>query len=409
MHVMSPVTERIGSLDVLRGFALLGILFMNIQAFSMPGSAYINPSSYGDFSGINFVVWMVSHVIFDQKFLSLFSMLFGVGVLLFCDRIENKGLKAASLHYRRMLWLLLFGLIHGYLFWYGDILYAYAMSGLLVFLFRHCKVTSLLVWATILLSIPSLFNLLTAYSFPYMQAEDVKNLKDIWRPSEAMVQEEIANYTGGWMSALNERFEDTFFMQTFLFLTAIVWRTLGMMLIGMALYKSRFFTLDWSDKRYGLVALLGLMIGLTMIVYGVMQNVESGFSLEYSMFSGSQYNYWGSILVALGYASLVMLAVKHKVLINLQQRLAAVGRIAFTNYIMQTIICTTVFYSLGYFGEFSRVEQLFTVLAICALQLWVSPIWLREYRYGPLEWGWRCLTYWHREPLRRQSTATAHA
>ena len=140
---------RIAMLDVLRGFALLGILLMNIQSFSMPGAAYLNPYAYGDMEGANYWVWTLSHVLADQKFMGLFSMLFGVGVLVFCQRAEDKGHAAASLHYRRMGWLFLFGLAHGYLFWYGDILFSYALCGCLVFLMRRKSVKTLVVNAVV--------------------------------------------------------------------------------------------------------------------------------------------------------------------------------------------------------------------------------------------------------------------
>ena len=118
-------TSRPLSLDTLRGFALLGILVMNIMSFSMIFSAYFNPTNYGDLTGANYWVWFLSHTLFDQKFMTLFSMMFGAGVVLFTERAEAKGESPRRLHYRRMLWLILFGLTHGFLLWYGDILYVY--------------------------------------------------------------------------------------------------------------------------------------------------------------------------------------------------------------------------------------------------------------------------------------------
>ena len=128
--------ERIAPLDTLRGFALLGILVMNIQSFSMISAAYNNPTAYGDLSGANWWVWLLGHLLADQKMYGIFSMLFGAGILLMTSRAEERG-SSLGLHYRRMMWLILFGLLHAHLLWPGDILYTYGMCGLLVYLFRR--------------------------------------------------------------------------------------------------------------------------------------------------------------------------------------------------------------------------------------------------------------------------------
>jgi uncharacterized protein len=135
--VPHPITEgeRIVSIDALRGFALLGILYMNIQAFSMVSAAYMNPTAYGDLHGANYAVWLLGRLLADLKFMSIFSMLFGAGIFLLTSQVEASGRRPTPLHYRRMGWLLLFGLLHGSLLWYGDILYDYALCGMLVFLF----------------------------------------------------------------------------------------------------------------------------------------------------------------------------------------------------------------------------------------------------------------------------------
>ena len=144
--LISPVTgaERIISLDILRGVAVLGILLMNIQSFSMIGAAYINPTAYGDLTSINRMVWILSHLLANSKFMSIFSLLFGAGVILFTERAIEKGRKASAFHYRRMMWLLIFGFIHAYLIWYGDILVAYSLCAFLVYLFRNKKPSTLL-------------------------------------------------------------------------------------------------------------------------------------------------------------------------------------------------------------------------------------------------------------------------
>lgn len=149
-------TERIVSIDVLRGFALLGILVMNIQSFAMVCPVYDNPTAYGDLTGANFLVWLLSHLLADQKIISIFSMLFGAGIVLMWQRAESSGARPARLHCRRMGWLILFGLLHAYLLWYGDILYAYGMCGLFVYFFRHKSPRTLLLSALVLAMIGSL-------------------------------------------------------------------------------------------------------------------------------------------------------------------------------------------------------------------------------------------------------------
>jgi len=136
-HAPVAETERIASIDVLRGVALLGILIINIPLFSMVEAVLFNPTAFGDFTGANRVVWILSYLFGDQKFMTLFSMLFGAGIVLMAERAESKGLRPAGLHYRRMLWLMVIGCLHGYLLWFGDILYLYGLCGLVVYLFRR--------------------------------------------------------------------------------------------------------------------------------------------------------------------------------------------------------------------------------------------------------------------------------
>lgn len=386
--------DRITSLDTVRGFALLGILLMNIQSFAMPSSAYINPFSFGDMQGANFAVWAVSHVLADQKFMSLFSMLFGVGVLVFTQAQEARGNSALALHYRRCFWLLIFGLLHAYLLWYGDILVAYALCGFILYWLRNLSVTKLLVVGVIMLSVASALNMMVGSFLPYMPANELAEMQKSWLPPAELTNKEIAAYTSGVLSALEFRIPQSAFMQTTVLLTSILWRAMGMMLLGMALFKTGFFQLAWAQKRYLLTAIVTLGIGSALTLYGLNANLANNYSLEYSMFIGSQFNYWGSVFSAIGYASVCMLLLQHLPDAAVFRRLALVGRMAFSNYILQTLLCTGLFYYLGYFGQFSRLEQLLVVMAVWLLQLCLSPWCLARFKQGPLEWLWRCLTYW---------------
>jgi len=197
--------QRIVSLDLLRGVAVLGILVMNIQSFSMPTAAYINPTAYGDLSGLNKWVWIISSLLACQKFMSIFSILFGAGVLLFTQRAEQKGMNSASLHYRRMGWLLLFGLMHGFLLWSGDILVTYSLCGMLIFLFRNKRPHILLRIGLAFFTVPILMNLFFAWSIPYWSADVVQSTMDSWMPEDQSVQHYLEVYRSGWVEQMELR------------------------------------------------------------------------------------------------------------------------------------------------------------------------------------------------------------
>ncbi len=395
--------NRITSIDILRGFALLGILVMNIQSFSMPGAAYLNPTAYGDLAGLNLYTWLVSHIFADQKFMSIFSMLFGAGVCVFAERAAAKTGYSAALHYRRTFWLLLFGLIHAYALWYGDILVAYALCGFWVYLFRNRSAKALLITGMIFASVSSIFYLMTGFSMDHFPADATAQIIQAWSPDQELLNAEIAAYQGSWLQQMPFRSAEAFFLQSFVFLSVFVWRAGGMMLIGMALYKWGILSAGKNARFYWKMLVVNAALGLAIIIIGLTRNFEQNFSMEYSMYIGSQFNYWGSIFMAMAYVALVLLIIQGKVLVSLQHRLSAVGRTAFSNYILQTVICTLIFYGhgLGLFGEVQRYQQILIVIAIWILQLWIAPLWLARYRFGPLEWVWRSLTYWKRQPMKR--------
>ena len=401
-----PVTvaERIASIDVLRGVALLGILAMNIQAFSMPSAAYINPTAYGDLHGANFWVWFACHLFADQKFMSIFSMLFGAGIFLMTSRLEATGKKPAPIHYRRMGWLILFGLLHGYLLWFGDILFNYGLCGLLAYVFRKMPPWRLIAIGLALVSVSTLLFWFSGWSFPYWpHAQQDGFTHGTWRPTADMIAKELADYRGGWLHEMPRRAlentQDQF--QGFAFLS--FWRIEGMMLMGVALFKLGFFSAKVPKRVYWTVLLMALFVGIPIIAYGTRLDILTGWPARESFFFHFQFNYWASILVALGWASAVMLVYQSQWR-RFTARLAAVGRMAFTNYLMDTFVCTFIFYGfgLGMFGKLSRMEQAGVVLAIWAAQLIISPIWLKHFRFGPFEWLWRSLTYLKAQPFRRE-------
>jgi uncharacterized protein len=397
------IRNRIISLDILRGVAVLGILIMNIQSMSMPTAAYINPTAYGDLTGLNKWIWILSHILANQKFMSIFSILFGAGVIIFTRNALDKGHNFAALHYRRMGWLMVFGLMHGYLLWHGDILFIYSLCGMLVFFFRKLPPRKLIWIGSVFFLVPLALDFLMAFSMPYWPEEAFVSTMENWKMTEKALQEYLAAYRGNWLEQMELRVPETLFMQTQWFFMHTFWRVMAMMLLGMALFKWKVLSAELSRKWYLLLCLLGLALGFSLSGTGVILNFKNAWSMEYSMFIGNQFNYVGSLATALGYIGLVMLLAKSKLFQGCKNSLAAVGRMAFTNYILMTLVCTFLFYGhgLGLFGSVERTVQALIVLVIWILLMLVSAIWLKRFRFGPLEAFWRSLTYGKWQALKK--------
>ena len=399
-----PVVEtaRIDAIDVLRGFALFGILVMNVQSFAMPQAAYFNPTAYGDLEGANLHVWLAGRMLADQKFMTIFSMLFGAGIVLMAGRAEARG-GAGRVHYRRMGWLLVIGLLHAHLLWFGDILFTYAVCGMVVYPLRHLSPGRLAALGATLLAVGSALSVGTGMSLPYWPDDALAAFtSEAWRPTPELIEAELAAYRGGWLEQQPGRSAGALVFQTFLLITWGFWRAGGLMLVGMALFKGDVFAARRSPRFYAKLIAAAVAVGLPLQAYGLSLDFARGWPL-WSFFIGMQFNYWPSIAVSLGYVGLVMLACRTAALGRLTRPFAAVGQTALTNYLLQTVLCTTIFYGhgLGWFGSVDRVGQIGVVAGVWALQLVASPLWLRRFRFGPAEWAWRSLTYGARQPLRR--------
>jgi uncharacterized protein len=401
-----PVTEpeRIDSLDVLRGVAILGILVMNIQSFAMIGVAYDNPAAYGDFSRTDYWVWFFAHVLFSQKFMTIFTMLFGAGVVLMCGRREARGQGSAGVHYRRMVVLLIIGLLHAYLLWHGDILNTYALCGLIVYLCRKWRPSVLIGAGLPLMVIPCLISLALAWSMRFWPSGEVERFVLKAMPTVEKIDLETTIFSGGWWGQMGRRGLLALMIQTFGFFLGTLWLCTGLMMIGMALFKLGVFSARRSARFYGIMTIGGLLVGLPIILFGVHENIEVGWHAKFRTFIGSQFNYLAALPVALGWVGLVMLMCRLERLRGVTRPFAAAGRMAFTNYLMQTVLCTMLFYGhgLGLFGRVSRLGQLGVVAGVWLVQLIISMLWLRRFRFGPAEWLWRSLTYWKRQPLLRR-------
>ena len=242
-------------------------------------------------------------------------------------------------------------------------------------------------------------------SAPNWPPEEVAAFQEQWRPSEDALAEEIAAMRGSWWGEIVYRVPSVVEFQLVFIPFHMFWRACGCMLLGMALFKWGLLSGVGSRRLYGTLAVIGLLVGLPLTAMSIQRQIASDWAPIYCFFLGNQYAYWGAIPISLGYISIVMLFLRANVWPALANRLAAVGRMAFTNYLVQTLICTTLFYGRGFglFGQVERVGQIGIVLAIWILQLAYSPIWLRHFRFGPMEWLWRSLSYRSRQPMRYRS------
>jgi len=392
---MHPVEERerILSLDVIRGFAVLGILAVNAAYFAAPWQTAINPALAPlTVTDATLNAWLAMHVFFEHKCITLFSMLFGVSIYLVGgEREEERG--RGNVLLRRLLWLLAFGLVHALLIWDGDILVTYALAGLLVSLARSWPAVRLMVTGACIYAATILLEALGAVSMIQWSDADLKDVTEsYWAPPPEEIARVIAAYQGGALSALQENFS-TWTMFAGFGLPGLIVQTGSLMLIGLALYKWGFLSGRAPVWLYLLMLALGA--GAFAIIFAQARaNYANGFEFAYMHRIGQRANDL-AIFGSLFYASLFILLIKAGARF-ITAPLAAVGRTAFTNYIAQSLIMTTIFYGgrgFGLFGEVDRNELWAIVLGVWVVQLIWSPVWLAMFKMGPLEWVWRRLSY----------------
>lgn len=391
-------TARFASLDLVRGVAVLGILLLNVVSFGMPEAAYMNPRAYGGWHGADLVAWLVNFVLFDGRMRGLFSFLFGASMLLVIERAEAKGESAASVHYRRMGWLLAFGLAHLWLVWKGDILSHYALMGMLAYGLRGLTTGKLLALGGTLIAATTL--LFAAMPAAVHHAQNLAALTQAMGvPPAAEIAREIALHRGGYGEILRARFAEHTAMPL-----AMLWvygpETLAYMLFGMAGLRSGMLRGEWPRARYRRWLLVCWGITLPAYVALAAYLVLAQFSL-FSVALAA----WALPVplrppMIAGWACLILLLARPGG--ALTGRLAAAGRMAFTNYLATSLICTTLFYGygLGWFGHPSRWQLYLVVAALwTAMLLWSKP-WLARFRFGPFEWLWRSLARGQWQKLR---------
>lgn len=408
---MSPTpvasTERLESLDVLRGFALLGILAMNIRMMAAPFGTYFYPYSLWEFEGASRVAFLFTAVFFDLKMMGLFSMLFGAGVLLYAGKAGADGAPTTGLWFRRMGWLLAIGLVHAYLIWNGDILVPYALCGLLVLWWvRNWSPRALFIAGLAMLAIGAMLNASQGMAWESMSEADRAEQLAMMSPTPAQAQQQLADLDGGYMEIVTGRAPMVAMGQSIYFALFFLWRCGGMMLLGMALFKWGFLTGARAPAFYARAAGVCLPIGVALSSYGFFALESVGFAMPARAVADS-WNYVGAIFTSVGYAGVLLYATTTGRFAALRRRLAAVGQMAFTNYLSHSVITAVLFlgWGFGLAGRFDYAQQLLVVAAIWTVQLVVSPLWLARFRFGPAEWLWRSLTYWQRQPMRRRWTA----
>ena len=409
---MATLPERIGTLDTIRGVAVLGILLLNIVAFAMPQTAYMNPRAYGGWHDADLAAYLINFVLFDGKMRGLFSFLFGASMLMVIERAELSGQSPARVHFSRMIWLLIFGLIHLWLIWWGDILTLYAMVGMIAWAFRNKDAHSLIGHGILLLCFQWLLMILMpigmhatelAAARPDATADARHGLEQLQQgfgvPSAQWIAGQLALMRGGYWGILSDRLANniTTPLNSLLFVGA---ETLAYMLFGMAALKSGFLTGAWERRRYWRWVAVGFGIGIPVYAALGAWMVAQQFSMMSVAIAVMAASVPVRSVMIVGWAALIILALRPGG--ALTQRLAAAGRMAFSNYLGTSLICTTLFYGYGFgwFGYWSRAQIYGVVLAVWVLILLWSKPWLEHFRYGPLEWLWRSLARRQWQPMR---------
>lgn len=421
--------ERIGMLDTTRGVAVLGILLMNITAFGLP-HAYDNPTNWGGHDGVNLMAWRTVAWIFEGTMRGLFTLLFGAGALLFVERHARRlpDVRPAGLYFRRTLWLIVFGLVNGYvLLWPGDILFYYGAVGLLLLIFRAARPASLIALAVIILVAQTGVTAAERAHYRQLQAQaqgaqaakaDGQSLtvaqlavieafaetSEELKPRRATLERRVAEVRRSYLGALHITAHETWYQQTVFFLRHGLLESLGMMLLGMALLKAGVLTGMASTRLYGVLLVAGYVIGLSVNVFETSRLERAAFSTEALLSSYLTYDL-GRVPMTLGHLGLIGLLYRAPRFARAGAVLACVGRLALTNYLMQSVICMFVFTGAGLalYGQLERHRLYYVVAAIWIVQLVFSPLWLRHFRFGPAEWLWRSLTYWEKLPMRRSA------
>lgn len=432
-HTTAPVQqkERIAIIDSLRGVAILGILLMNIPSFAYAIMGY-DPSVSNESGTINYYVWYFVRLFPDGTQRALFSMLFGAGILLFISGKEKLQDSISPLDYflRRQLWLIFFGLVNIYvLLWHGDILFDYGCYGFLMLTFRLWSPRKLIIAAGVCFlfmlarenrdlylykrtiargeaveKLDTTVNKLTPRQYEYLSAMQEIRERSTKASKLKRMEKENMLMTGSYSDVYDTRtghYLDNLIGYTYM----AIWDVIEFMLLGMALFKLGVLSGQVSTRVYALMCIIGLGGGLYFSYLNLHQFIDAGFN-GFDQIKNTNVSFYelGRTLRSLGILGLLMLMFRSGVFKWFFSLLRPVGQMAFTNYLMQSLICAFIFYGIGfgYYGKLPRYQVYEVVLGIWVFQIIFSHFWLRYFRYGPFEWIWRQLTYWKKLPIRKE-------
>ena len=426
---IAPITEaeRYKHLDVIRGFALLGILLMNIVSMGGLERTYDNPLIFGNEATLNTGIWIFLHIFMEGKMRTLFSMIFGATIIFMTSRLEQKSADSADIYFRRTLWLFVFGIAHAYLLFSGDILFTYAICGLFLYPFRKLKPKVLLVIAALIIGVNSYVSYQRAAETHSIislgkaaeelsnnqeltdeQQENLDDYKD-WSkystPTLKQMEKGARPWRGSAAEVLKARAEEVFDYHSdpIYSIGNTKYDVWCMMLVGMALLRLGILTGENSRGFYLKFLLFGYGAGVLINSLTAWRIVASQFD-PYTIDLMSVTYDVGRLMIAFGHISLLILIVQSGVLQWFTGALASIGQTALSNYIFQSLVTSIIFTGYGFrlYGRLDYYQLYMVVIAIWIVQLIITPIWLRSFKYGPLEWLWRSLTYWKKQPMLRR-------
>ncbi|HEX4170524.1 MAG TPA: DUF418 domain-containing protein [Bryobacteraceae bacterium] len=436
--------DRISSLDVLRGFALLGILVVNIEDFGGPEALHDIPvgtakvTFAGPHAHWNLVILLLKWIFVEGKMRGLFSMLFGAGAVLLTSRIERRSSadNAADIFLRRNMWLVALGFLHGTFLWTGDVLFAYGFNALL-FLYpcRKLKAKTLFIAGTIVwvgVATAGLMRVLGSFDHIHLARQvsaisaeqgagkaltpEEKKIQQQWQatvaqnaaPSAKDVKAKVAEGHQGYSGFLQHKGAN-FLEHTGHYESAFGFtETLGPMLIGMALLKSGFLTAELSISTYLWTAIAGFLVSTPLYIIALWKAYLSNFYfLVLDEWVNSTYHIAGEA-GTIAIAATLLFVIKSGTVRSLLRPFAAVGQTALSNYLLTSFLCQMVFVFGPWklYGELEYHQLLYVVFSVWAVNLLVSPLWLRVFEFGPCEWLWRSLTYWKLQPMRLRREET---
>jgi uncharacterized protein len=397
-------SERIDVIDVLRGLAVCGILIGNMQWFT--GYGMMPPAVAQQAPFIDHVTHFLVHFFIEGKFYSIFSFLFGFGFALQIARAEERGDTEAKVFKRRLLWLLVIGAIHAIFLWPGDILSVYAVIGFLLILFRKKSDRSLLKWTAALMLVPIVTYVIIYILFvAFVPASALSGFEstqaDMWNGAVRTAGQ------GSYLQVLRE-FNPPYLLGRWagLIVQMRLPKILAMFLLGLYVYRRGYFQNLQDHKAFiRKVLVYGLALGIAgHSVFAAFSSSEADLPPTLSGLVGVISYSFGVPALALGYIALVVTLWQSSALQRILAMLAPVGRMALTNYLLQTVTCLAIFYGYGFgwFGRVGATSATVIALTIFAIQIFLSSIWLKYFDYGPMEWIWRQLTYRRRLPLRAE-------